>query len=297
MEKRKSLFAGFWILFTKIGLKAISIIAKLSKAAKIGKVGFAAATLASYSVLFSWKFAVLIMIAVGWHESGHVWAMKKVGIKTKGFYFIPFLGGAAIAEGDFETYGKQAFVAIMGPIWGLGLAWVSALIYWLTYKPIFAAAAGWMATITIFNLLPVNPLDGGRIMHAITSSINETIGLFYLFISCILCSILLFKLEISLFGVLLIVVLIEGIVTYYKIKDRIAFENAICESISNISNKLEKQGFKSKYTFTNIKNQMLTKSQMAATIFSYIVVCFFSILLIYITKHVPGADIAAQFLN
>ena len=136
--------AGLWLLVVKLGSKILPI---LIKSLKLGKVGLAGATLAGYTYLFTWKFALLIMIAIGWHESGHVWAMKKLGIKTRGFYFVPFVGGAAVADESFKTYRQQVLVAIMGPIWGLLLAWACGVVYWYTNSPMWAAAAGWMAMI------------------------------------------------------------------------------------------------------------------------------------------------------
>ena len=87
MSEKKS--TGFWALLGK-GL------ATVFKGAKLLKVIFAAATFASYAYMFTWKFALMVLIAIGFHESGHVWAMKKTGMKTKGFYFLPFLGGVAV---------------------------------------------------------------------------------------------------------------------------------------------------------------------------------------------------------
>lgn len=80
MTEKKS--SGFWALLVKGGTT-------LLKGVKLLKVVFAAATFASYAYLFTWKFALMVLIAIGFHESGHVWAMKKTGMKTKGFYFLP----------------------------------------------------------------------------------------------------------------------------------------------------------------------------------------------------------------
>ena len=97
-KSQPGLKAGLLTLAGKIFAKVLPVLVKSLKLLKFGKMGLAAASFAGYAILFSWKFALLLMIAVGWHESGHVWAMKKMGIKTKGFYFIPFVGGAAVAN-------------------------------------------------------------------------------------------------------------------------------------------------------------------------------------------------------
>ena len=114
------------------------------------------------------------------HESGHVWAMKKSGMKTKGIYFIPLLGGMAVTDEMFPDRKTEAFVAIMGPIWGLALSVMALGLWYLSGWPHFAVAAAWMATVNLFNLLPINPLDGGRILKSITFSVSSYLGIIFL---------------------------------------------------------------------------------------------------------------------
>lgn len=175
-----SKYFGIILLFIKIGPKLLSIFLKMLKSAKAVKVGLATASMASYTILFSWKFALAIMLLLFVHESGHVWAMKRIGMKTRGFYFIPFLGGAAIPDEAFPNRWSEVYVAIMGPIWGLWLSFAFAFVYVITLNPFFAAVAGWMAAINLFNLLPVNPLDGGRILKSIAFSIHSWVGIVFL---------------------------------------------------------------------------------------------------------------------
>jgi len=86
MSKEKKSKVGVWALLGKLGSKLFGILGKLVKGVKMTKVGLAAASMAGYAMLWSWKFGLLLMIAIGFHESGHVWAMRKMGIKTRGFY-------------------------------------------------------------------------------------------------------------------------------------------------------------------------------------------------------------------
>ncbi|HZU12971.1 MAG TPA: site-2 protease family protein [Chloroflexota bacterium] len=155
----------------------LTLGAKGSKAVVLVKAALAAASFGLYSVVFTWQFALLILISIFVHENGHIWAMKRCGMKTRGIYFIPFIGGAAIADSAFRSRREEVFVAIMGPIWGLALALVSALLYLVTRNALWAAAAEWIAFINLFNLFPVNPLDGGRIVKSIAFSFHSWIGL------------------------------------------------------------------------------------------------------------------------
>src|SRR3989344_346902 len=117
---------GLLVLLGKLLPKFISLlvkaIPKLLKAGKVVQVGSAVASVGAWSLVFSWQFALLIMLLLVVHESGHVWAMKRVGMKTKGIFFIPFLGAAAVSEEMFPSRKAEVYVAIMGPIWGLVLS-------------------------------------------------------------------------------------------------------------------------------------------------------------------------------
>jgi Zn-dependent protease len=166
-----------WGLFGKFGAKFLTYLPKLLKMTKLIKVGLLAISFASYAYLFTWKFALLIIIALGFHESSHVVAMKHKGFRTKGFYFIPFLGGAAIAEDKYKTYADNAFIALAGPIGGLVLAIGTYVAYLITGLPMLAAAAGWMAMLNLFNCFPLGMLDGGQVMKAIAMSISEKVGM------------------------------------------------------------------------------------------------------------------------
>ncbi len=163
---------GIWVFLAKMGAKALPLFTKLFKSAKLVKLGLATASFASYAYLLTWQFATAIIVMLFVHESGHVWAMRRKGVRTKGFYFIPFLGGAAVPEESFKSRDTEAYVAIMGPIWGLALSLVVFGYYFINPNPIFAATAGWMAFLNLINLLPINPLDGGRIIKSIILSLG-----------------------------------------------------------------------------------------------------------------------------
>lgn len=282
---------GIWALCAKLGTKLFGIFAKLLKALKVSKVGLAAISFAGYSAILSWKFALLLMIAVGFHESGHVWAMKKMGIKTKGFYFLPFIGGAAIAEEEYDTYGQNAYIAIMGPIWGAGLAWVCGILYFVTGMPLFAAAAAWMATINLFNLLPVTPLDGGQLINSIAFSIHKFIGVVFMFFSMGLAVYFLFTLKIGLFALLLIVGGLEAIFEVWRRFKLRAYNNGLINKWELPKSFLKEDGSIRQFPKEmNLKQLCLATGSMVGTTIILIV-------LLFLMKHVPGADIASNFLQ
>ena len=201
--------AGMLALLVKLGPKLFTGFVKFAKAVKLGKVGLAGASLGAYASIWTWQFAVVVVASIAFHEYGHVWAMKRRGMRTRGFYLLPFVGGAAVADSDFPSEGALAYVAIMGPVFGFVLAAFVGLMHELTGSPILAAMAGWMAAINLLNLLPVNPLDGGRITRAIAFSLHSWLGWSVLVASIVAAIVLSFRSRFGLFGLLAIIGLLE----------------------------------------------------------------------------------------
>lgn len=144
---------------------------------KTGKLLLALASFAAYALLFTWQFAVIMIGMLVIHECGHLRCMKHYRMKTRGIYLIPLLGAAAVAEDNFPSRRAEATIALAGPLTGAVLAGGTGLLYFATGNGALAAAAAWMALINLFNLLPVVPLDGGRVVKSITCSIGSRIGL------------------------------------------------------------------------------------------------------------------------
>lgn len=207
--------AGIVTMMTKVGFKLLSVVVKF---AKIGKVGLAIGTMFTYSYLFTWQFALVLMVSLFVHENGHIFMMRKCGMKVKGVYFVPFIGAAAVAEGEFPSPKDEAHIAIMGPIWGLILAGLTFLVYEYTGNAFFGAVAGWMAMVNLFNLLPISPLDGGRIMKSVAFSVSSKAGLIFMITGIFIFAILTFWDGIILFCALLLIAILEFVMTYFEIK-------------------------------------------------------------------------------
>ncbi len=172
---------GLWGLVAKFASKIAASFGKLGagalKAAKTANVGWAVASAATYSLLFSWQFALAVMVQLFVHEYGHVHAMRRTGMKVRGMYFVPFLGALAVTEDAFTSRRQQAYVALNGPLWGSVIALVPAALWWFTGDPMWATIAAWWALINLFNMLPISPLDGGRVMQAFACSYSSGLGL------------------------------------------------------------------------------------------------------------------------
>ncbi len=170
---------------------------------KAGKLVLAMASFAAYAFLFTWQFAVIILGMLVIHEGGHLRCMKHYGMRTRGIYLIPLLGAAAVAEDNFPSRRAEATIALAGPLTGALLAAGTGLLYFATRNGAFAAAAAWMALINLFNLLPVMPLDGGRVVKSITCSIGTRTGLAAIIAGMLLGAVLAVTADLWIFVILI----------------------------------------------------------------------------------------------
>ncbi|ATC93144.1 site-2 protease family protein [Pseudoalteromonas tunicata] len=157
------------------GLAALGF--KLFKSAKVIKAALAGASIAGYAWLFTLEFALVLVACLVVHEYGHVRAMKYFGIKTKGIYLIPFVGGLAVSDEKITTRWQDVVISIMGPVFGLFMSILCLVLYYATELELFAGAAVLSALLNLFNLLPMLPLDGGHVLKSISFSMRSWIGL------------------------------------------------------------------------------------------------------------------------
>ena len=200
--------------FSVIGLASLGL--KLLKSAKVIKVLFAAGSLAAYSWLFSIEFAIALILCLVFHEYGHIKAMQYFGLKTKGIYLIPFVGGLALSDDKINTRWQDIVISIMGPFFGLILSLVCLLGYWLTDLEILAGLAVFNALLNLFNLLPVLPLDGGHVLKSIAFSLHSRIGLVACVLGAILGVYISYHFGLALLGFLLAIGSIEIFFEYKR---------------------------------------------------------------------------------
>lgn len=116
----------------------------------------------AWSMAFGWPFAVGIVLLIFVHESGHAIAGKALGHPIGPMVFMPFMG-AFVSIRRARNIVEDAFIGIMGPVFGTVGGVVCLVIYQLTGNFFWAALAQFNFFINLFNLLPMPPLDGSWI--------------------------------------------------------------------------------------------------------------------------------------
>ncbi|GGF85589.1 hypothetical protein GCM10010912_33620 [Paenibacillus albidus] len=149
-------------------LKGKAILSML----KIGKIASPLISMIisiwAYALIYPWEFAIGFVLLLLVHEMGHVFAAKRVGLPVSAPLFIPFLG-ALISMKRFPMDAKtEAYIAFGGPVLGtIGSVAVFGAAYYMDSPLLYALSyVGFM--LNLINLLPIHPLDGGRIATAVT---------------------------------------------------------------------------------------------------------------------------------
>jgi Zn-dependent protease len=149
-----------------LAAKFKALILLLPKLKLLTTAGTMIVSVAAYSFVFGWEFAVGFVVLIFIHEMGHVIQLRREGIKASAPMFIPFLGAVISAKSLGKNATAEARVGLAGPILGsLGAA--ACIVVWqLTGNDLWRALAFTGLFLNLFNLLPVVPLDGGRAMAA-----------------------------------------------------------------------------------------------------------------------------------
>lgn len=160
------MFLGLLVLkFGKVAFIAIKGFKYFGTAASM------VVSIAAYTLLFGLPFAAGFVLLILVHELGHAIQLRREGVAAGAPVFIPFVGAVIAMRELPRDAAMEARVGIAGPILGTvgalavhaaALATGSDLLLALAYTGYF---------LNLFNLVPVSPLDGGRIAAALTPAL------------------------------------------------------------------------------------------------------------------------------
>ena len=140
-------------------------------------------SIAAYASVWGLPFAVGLVGLMLVHELGHVVELKRQGVPMSAPLFVPFLGAWVGMQRLPDDAGKEASVALAGPILGS----LAAAGLWVAGEAsgsdllIALAFVGFL--LNLVNLIPLRPLDGGFAAAALHPALwrryrdDETYGL------------------------------------------------------------------------------------------------------------------------
>ena len=147
----------------------------LLSGAKLGKLlttgGSMLVSVVVYAWIYGWRYAVGFVGLLFVHEMGHYLAAKQRGLDVGAPTFIPFVGAWIELKDMPHDAETEAWVGLGGPLLGS----IGALLcyFWAreTDSRLLLAVAYSGFFLNLFNLIPLSPLDGGRITAVLSPRI------------------------------------------------------------------------------------------------------------------------------
>lgn len=125
-------------------------------------------TIAAYATKFRLGLVIGFVLITVIHEVGHAVVIRAKGLRTGYMVFIPFIGGAVTLKDQPRSAYDDAQIGLAGPIAGTLASLLSLQIYKWSDNPLYLLIASVGFVLNLLNLLPLGPLDGGRISAAVT---------------------------------------------------------------------------------------------------------------------------------
>ncbi|MBP2000396.1 stage IV sporulation protein FB [Paenibacillus shirakamiensis] len=123
--------------------------------------------------IFTGRFLELIALfaIVFVHEMGHVVAARALGVKVMAVQMLPFGGMALLEDRGHMGAHSEIIIAAAGPLQNLLLIIITIIFRWTGVwdSPFAVYFIECNVFIALFNLLPILPLDGGKICQALCS--------------------------------------------------------------------------------------------------------------------------------
>ncbi|MHB8718238.1 MAG: site-2 protease family protein [Candidatus Dormibacteria bacterium] len=171
-QKRGGIVGGLLAALLAFGKYALVLL-------KFGKLG---GTLISFGLslliyigIFGWEFGLGALLLIAIHECGHLLFAKLERLPVSAPIFLGPLGALVTTRG-FRSPQQEAIVAIGGPVVGTAAALLCYVLA-ASMAPshlhyLLLALAYFGCLINLFNLIPMSPLDGGRVASAVSRWAN-----------------------------------------------------------------------------------------------------------------------------
>jgi Zn-dependent protease len=126
----------------------------------------------AYALFYPWQFAAGLVGMIFVHEMGHYAVARQQGVKAGLPVFIPFVGAFIGLKQQPHDARQEAIIAIAGPLVGSVAAFATLLVGQAQggtrFGHLLIALAQVGFIINLFNLIPVSPLDGGRVLSLLS---------------------------------------------------------------------------------------------------------------------------------
>jgi len=137
-------------------------------------------------LLFIWQLGIyqgllgfaIILISLLFHEYAHIWMALRQNVRVSHAILLAVGAAAMLDPNDLIGQHKKEFkIALAGPLASLLLALLLFTVIGISIAVFNATTVGWglafgfvmNVAFALFNILPLYPMDGGRVLNAILS--------------------------------------------------------------------------------------------------------------------------------
>ena len=153
-------------------IKALLLLLKFAKLGPLLKsAGFMLVSVGAYALLFGWRYAVGLVLLLLVHEMGHYVAARRLGMNVGLPTFIPFVGAWIELKDQPLSVEQEARIAFAGPFAGTLAAAALLALALREHSPLLLALSYAGFFLNLFNLVPVAPFDGGRIVAILSPKV------------------------------------------------------------------------------------------------------------------------------
>jgi len=147
----------------------------LLKAAKFGPMlksaAFMALSVGVYALFFGWWYALGFVLLLLVHEMGHYLVARRLGLNVGLPTFIPFVGAWIELRDQPLSVAQEAQIAFAGPFAGTLGALIVLILARTQHSTLLLALAYAGFFLNLFNLIPLTPFDGGRIVAILSPKV------------------------------------------------------------------------------------------------------------------------------
>lgn len=128
----------------------------------------------------------ILLLVLIFHELGHFLAMKQFGYKNVNMFFVPLFGAFVSGENEEASEKESVITILAGPVPGI---FVGLLFLYLESQMGFSQLDQLpeiFLSLNILNLLPILPLDGGRLIETLFTRGKVVLENFFLILSVVM---------------------------------------------------------------------------------------------------------------
>ena len=186
-------------------------------------------------VLISSMFGVIFI-----HEIGHFIGMKLFKFKDNKIFYFPLLSSFVKQRDNTISQKKHLITLLFGPIPGIIIGTLLLNQYFISENDLLLNISTLFLAINIFSLVPLDPLDGGKLIQSLFFPTNQTVKMYFVLISSVLLIFVGFYFD-------LYVLMAFGFLMGFKVRS--------IQKADSIYEELDEQNINYKKTYNSLTNK------------------------------------------